>query len=476
MKQRLVWQTVLDWCLFGVAVAFLLSNLFFVSAPLTWGLTVFVALLMGLSIPYLDKLPRLTGLVLFSLGAVLLTTTQAPPEQWIRAYSQNLNLLMLFVLVPLLGMPLKYGHYIANLTRLYHRYVHNRFRLYFVSGVLSLIFSPILNLAAIVMIKDVTPRTLTPLAEKSLFMSLSRTYGLSLCWTPYFGTVILVLSLLSVPWPTIAPITLGFAIAVFGLTSLFEYRRFSRGETIIFTEPPAVRGTPGIQRELAIVRDDSFRKWDVNKIVELMVILVLLIFVTIGIHEWFGLEMTLSVSLVSIFFPMIWTAYLRKWHRYRLGWQLYFRRQLPKIKNEIFLFMNAGFFGGAVVASGYGEVLPRILEGLTGNQPLGMIALMGLSIMLFPVMGIHPLVLPLIYASVLPHTDIPLHVLTITFVVLTSWALALSIAPFAAATLVVIRGTKYTNYQASLGWNWYFALIGFVIMLLFASCLHVILS
>ena len=471
MKQYTVLPKILDWCLFGVAVVFLLFNLFFVPEQLRWVLTVFVAVLMGFCIPFLDRPPRMTGMLLFVLGAMLLAISHAPLEQWIGAYSQNLNLLMLFVLVPLLGMPLKYGHYTRHLSRLYHRYVHNRFRLYLLSGGLSLMFSPVLNLAAITMIKDVTPRSLTPSAEQALYMSLSRTYGLSLSWTPYFGTVILVLSLLNVSWPRIAPITLGFAMTVFAVSCLLDYKRFAHGEKALFREPPAALNGQRVNQELALTDDGQLRKWD-TKIVELVIILTLLIVITIGIHEWFHLEMTLSVSLVSIFFPVLWTAYLKKWHRLIPGWQLYFRSVLPRIKNEIFLFMNAGFFGGAVVASGYGEVLPRILEGLTGNHPVGLIALIGLTIMLFPLMGIHPLVLPLIYAAVLPHAALPLDMLTITFVILASWSLALSISPFAAATLVVIRGTAYTNYQASIGWNWRFALMGYVIMLVFATVLH----
>ncbi|OUM88887.1 MAG: hypothetical protein BAA01_16410 [Bacillus thermozeamaize] len=474
MKRTTVLPKVLDWCLLAVAITFLLSNLFFAHEQLRWLLTLFVAVLMGFCIPWLDRPPRATGLMLFFLGAVLLFLSGAPLEQWIRAYSQNMNLLMLFVLVPLLGMPLKYGHYTRHLSRLYHRHVTNRFRLYLLSGGLSLMFSPVLNLAAITMIKDVTPRSLTPSAEQALYMSLSRTYGLSLSWTPYFGTVILVLSLLNVSWPTIAPITLGFALTVFAVSCLMEYRRIVQGEGELFREPSTASNGQRVTQELAPTADGHLRKWDA-KIVELVIILILLIAITIGIHEWFHLEMTLSVSLVSIFFPVLWTIYLKKWHRLLPGWRLYFRRVLPRIKNEIFLFMNAGFFGGAVVASGYGEVLPQILEGLTGNHPVGLIAWIGLTIILFPIMGIHPLVLPLIYAAVLPHAALPLHLLTITFVILASWSIALSISPFSAATLVVIRGTAYSNYQASVGWNWRFCLMGYGTMLVFAIVLHFLL-
>lgn len=462
---------ILDWCLLSVAVVTLLVNLFFPVEQLRGLLAIFVALLMGLSFPFLDIIPRMTGLLLFILGATLFIISHVPLDLWISAYSQNLNLLMLLTLVPLLGIPLRYGDYTRHLSRLYHRYVCNPFRLYLLSGVSSLLLSPVLNLAAITLIKELSPRTLTPLAEQALCMSLARTYGLSLSWTPFFGTVILVLSFLNVSWAEIAPITFGFAITVFAISCLLDYRRLTYGEKLFKELPGSLSES---EKEWLPSKDNQQGHWK-QKIMELVFILVLLVFITIGIHEWFELDMMLGVSLLSIIFPIIWTAYLKKWRHLFSGWQIYIHHILPNIKNEIFLFMNAGFFGGAVVYSGYGKMLPRVLEWLTGDHPLGWIALIGLSIMLFPLIGIHPLVLPLIYAVVLPEVVVPLHLLTITFIILVSWSLTLPISPFSAATLVVIRGTTYSNFRASIGWNWHFALTGYIIMIIFALTLQYIL-
>jgi DcuC family C4-dicarboxylate transporter len=261
---------VLDTLLFGVAIFFLLSNLFDTEF-LKIVLSILATMILLCSIPLLKPLPKFYAITLYILGVLLFVVTDASLEEWLNSLEKNMGLLVLFILVPLIGIPIKYGEYIRNIGKLYDKFVTNIHRLHTVTGILSLLFSPVLTIAAISILKDLSPKLSGGMANKSFLTALSRSFGLTLCWTPYFASVIFILSLLNIEWITLVPYTLTFTLTAFLLSCLVEYHLMRRHGSKMITSD----------------KSDIQLNW--KKIFELIFILVLItlvLWVSITFLRW----------------------------------------------------------------------------------------------------------------------------------------------------------------------------------------------
>ena len=59
---------------------------------------------------------RVIGILLFSLSIVLLLYSQAPFAIWKEALQENSYLIVMFIMVPLLGIPVQHGGYSESLS------------------------------------------------------------------------------------------------------------------------------------------------------------------------------------------------------------------------------------------------------------------------------------------------------------------------------------------------------------------------
>lgn len=406
-----------------------------------------------LSLPRLERTAKLTASAFFSISALLYFLFYEKISPVTELVSTNLSLVTLFLLIPLLGLPIHFGGYIEPLKQIYERHMVQDWKVFSFSNILAYMLSPVMNVAAVSLTADIVPKERRNL---SISRALLRGYCLSLPWTPFFASVIFVLSLLSMNWLRIAPFTFGYTMLIVLLGILIN----------IWAEKIRRRNEENDSRSnLSYVNSKDDISW--HKIVELAVVIILMVGSIFLVHEFFSLSMTLSVSVVALIFPILWSLYLKQTGQFLKLGRHYVRETLSKVKNEVMIFFSASFFGYVFLDTGLGDYLPQLFHALTNSNTYGLIVAISFTQMILTIVGVHPLVVAIVFAGSLVQGT-TLHLTTISFLILSAWGLALTLTPFAAVTLILSRLFKQKPYVIGFRLNWLFIVFAYVVMVMFA--------
>ena len=119
-------RSVLTFC-FGIGY---IANVFLAQSLLALINTITLILAVILSFIATKGSTRMIAAVLFIVGAFLLFYTQAPLDVWEKALLENGYLLAMFIMVPLISLPVRYGGYNESLEALFDRFGNSKSRFY----------------------------------------------------------------------------------------------------------------------------------------------------------------------------------------------------------------------------------------------------------------------------------------------------------------------------------------------------------
>lgn len=413
-------------------------------------LIIFLVFTFILVVPFVGSLLKYYSIGMWILGSFFLLEGKADLSVWQKAIGTNIYLVSLFVLVPLLSLPVKYGQYTKNINLFFRQLGGVKWKIHTFTNVLVGLLAPILTLGAVTMVKDLAPHFKN---EKTFIVSLTRMFGITIMWTPYFGTVVVILSFLHMEWSEVVPFTLTFAIMGMILSIVIEKLKYRKEDK---------RGV-GAGTKLEVDR---------RNVAELFIIILFILALTLAIYYMTPFTMTISVCLVAVTMPVFWFAYLRKLDKFKDGLKDYFANLLPKVKGEVLMMVSASFFGSAFVFSNYSHYIPEFFMLITGNHPVLFIALLSFIMIFIVAIGVHPFVMTTIFAATFGQGGIPISPTVLSVVVFASWGMALNLSPFSMTTLVVARDTDYSPYDVSVRLNIGFTIIFYLLLVCFASFLH----
>src|SRR4051794_8627263 len=202
----------------SVILLFLLSTLF----P-RLGIGVFISILCLViilcTIGTVKRFVKILGSIFLILGLLLLWTSDAQWSQYIFSFGPMLNLLTLFSLVPILGIPIKLGEYSESIKTVIHRKVKTTGSLYVLTSGISYFFSIFMNLATLPMTYYSIRPVLNsfPIKQENRFLSraITRGFAMPLLWAPVTPIVGIVVEMTGVSWLSILPYVL--PLSIFGL-------------------------------------------------------------------------------------------------------------------------------------------------------------------------------------------------------------------------------------------------------------------
>ncbi|WP_077213233.1 hypothetical protein [Bacillus dakarensis] len=452
------YEKAIDMLMLAIAFSALLVGLVESLRGLLPLLTVVLGITLVLSIPVIAKGPKYYSIGMWIMGSFFLITEHANFDTWQHAIGSNIELVTLFMLVPLLSLPVKYGGYTKNINSIFQQLGGVKWKIHTFANFLMALLAPILTLGAVTMIKDLSPQLKN---EKTFLVSLSRMFGLTLMWTPYFGTVIFILSILKMEWAEIVPFTLTFAIAGMLLS-------------ILMVKIENVKNPTVVELETLSETDSSAVPVNNKKLLELVLIILLILGSTLLLYYVSHFTMTITISVLSVTVPILWFFYLKKIKKLGEGIKYYYNHLLPKLKGEIILMISASFFGFAFVNSSYSSLVPKVFTQITGNHALPFILLLSFIMIFISIIGVHPFVLTTIFAATFSQGGIPISQLVLALVIFSSWGMSLTLSPFSATTLVVIRDTNFNAYKGSVHWNIGFNGVLFVLLVIFAYSLSLL--
>lgn len=380
--------------------------------------TVLMAVLT--SLPFTGRGSAVVCLGLFLGGFYLIYTSGFGWWFYSEAIGRNISLLALLITVPLLGLPLRTGGYVAVLDALASKYMRTRGRMYLVPALFSHVLGVFMNIGAVPLTYEITARGGVERFPGLMARSISRGFGAALLWSPNMIATALVLGYLGVPWQNY--VHLGIIFAAVSLVAGLVTDSFQREEGLVSTglqEPPRERG--------AIDR---------RKLGQLLVAAVIFLSVVIFIETGTILKVIDIVPVLAVIFPAIWLFLLGLKNTVKDGYIDYFRNRAGRYDGEIVLFVAAGFFSAAVSASGWSEKMCGYIAGFSsGAASLSFIVLA--LIMITSAVGIHPMVSVSAIAASLDPGLIGLNPVNMALLLITGWSLGAVVSPMSGTNLVV---------------------------------------
>ncbi|MBF7083656.1 hypothetical protein IT084_11790 [Desulfallas sp. Bu1-1] len=390
---------------------------------------------------------RSVALILFLSGALLLVFAGADVKLWLIAVTQNANLITLLVLVPVFGMPLKYGGYYQVLDAMVDRYMNHRHRIYWVPALLGHFFGALMNMGAIPVVYKLIIHGKLPRVFQSVPGAILRGFSSSIYWSPNMVSVALVTYYLRVPWAEFARGGIILTLISLLVGWLIHLITDGKPQNHMDTNLPAREGI------------------DRKKLAELFVFCSLFLGTIIYIATETAIPVLDAVPLLALAYPVFWLGVLGKGCVILEAYEDYMRYTLPGFASEIVMFLGAGFVAAALSITSIGDKISLFLKDFIGLNPYLLCFFIVSSIVLFSVVGVTPMVTVMAYSASLNPALMGLSSHLLSLVLVGGWATSVLVSPFTGVTLIMSGLTQKSSFEIARS-NWLFG--GVMVLLLSA--------
>ena len=391
---------------------------------------------------------RLIGIVLIVISVGLLLYAQAPIEEWVRALRKNADLIVMFILIPLIGIPVQHGGYNESLRSLFARYANSEGRYYSLVSGMAAVAGALISIAAVPLTFEMSRESRLGANKRLLGTALARGFVTCMIWAPTSATIALVVSVTSAEWVSFAPCAIVCALVAEGVGILM---------TVLSRR---VGGKASAMDDGASASQDVPGSIDKAKVAELAVFSVLLIVFIALVSQLFGLSAIIVVAMSSLVWPFVWMLVIRRFSLYRKELKnAYFEKKLPGAKNQIVLFAGAGMLAQSIGYSGIGDVIAQALVLTTGQSVLLLTTAIVIIVLLTCAAGIHPIVATAVIGGAIDPALCGISVAYLALVLSMSWALGNTICPASANVIAVADMVQASPMEASLKWNGSYAVI-----------------
>jgi len=401
---------------------------------------------LAVCLPSIKNNARVVASTLFLVGAAILVYDGAGFKTWQTGLIYNVNLIALLLLVPVFGMPLKYGGYYGVLDALVGRYMNNRNRIYWVPALLTHFFGALMNMGAMPVVYQLIVRGKLPRAFNSVPASILRGFSSSIYWSPNMISVGVVTYYLGISWAEFA--RYGIFLTVLSLIIGWLVHIFGNKKT-------------GDQLNLSS-RNDLV---DIKKLLELITFCTAFIGTIIYIATRTSIPVLDAVPLLALFYPIIWLGVLGRGKAIAPAYGDYMQNVLPRFTSEIVIFMGAGFAATALLSSDAGNKVSVLISSIGfPNQYLLCLGILA-SIVFLAVLGVTPMVTVMAYGAALQPAMLGLTPIQLALVLVGGWATSVIISPFTGVTLIMSSLAQKSPFEIVRA-NWPFT--GLMVLLIAA--------
>ncbi|WP_443119624.1 hypothetical protein [Halobacillus sp. H74] len=367
-----------------------------------------------------------------------MNTKDDPLEVALEGIQQNLPLLALIILVPLLSIPLKAGGYFHSIKHFMRKW-ENQPRLAFfgLSSFLALI-SPILNMGSVKIVHEMVDK----LKINPMILGKSYLIGFtsSMLWSPYFASVAIVLHEVGGQFNQYIMLGLGVALIQLMIGNLL----FRRSSKKIYGN--LRRAREGISPK---VEDDQVHRRNLLKIlctlVAMVVSLLFLQYIT-------SISMLTLVSLIAVFVPLLWALILNQWKVLATEFKGY-SQKISQMDHEITLFLSAGLFGLAIRNTAFADQLQSFLMGFAEQSLLLFVLIIFLVVLFFAFIGVHQIVVIPILASQVSAASVGMSPEFLALIFIMSWSMTAVLCPLNAINIIVSNCLQRNGLTIGFRWN-----------------------
>lgn len=363
--------------------------------------------------------------------------------------TQNLALLTIILLAPLISLPLKGEGILDSVISKLNEYKSDQRKIFYAVSFLMMMLAPILNMGALRIVHGFVDKL--KIEPKLLSHAYYGGFTQAIIWSPFFASVGVVITIAEMPYMTYMPVGVTFAFIQF-LAAIFLLRPAkSRTMALTLTE---TNDRAEIKRDFGLL---------ISYILFLILFLILLEYVT-------KFPILLLVSINCLIIPFLWTLLRNKWGWMKDQIKLYKKQMTTSSNMEICLFLSAGLFGNALLHTPITSGLRNAITWASQGSVLLVFLFVVSFITLMAYFGIHqiiavPLVFPLLLA---PEVEVSLF--SAAFMCIFSWMFSASLSPLNALNIIISQCVHDNGIRVAFSWNGKYFLILFIL-----SCIYVLL-
>ncbi|AMQ04976.1 hypothetical protein [Sporosarcina psychrophila] len=441
MSKSILLARVQGIFIFIIALAILFQQLFNSSSPMPaiilYGCITMVLLLF----PTIKRSTLIISMIMLVLGHILFFYYHLDFDVWKSAVSINLGLISLFSFVPMLIMPISAGGYLYSIEMELKRLHSKPTSVFLLLSFLTFLLGSVVNLAIIRVLYPLFKKT--SLSPERLGKAMYTGFISTNVWSPYFASVAIILHFMELPYTTLGPFILTLAIIHFVFGNIVVLFILKKDKNLELPE----------EMVLQFERMNDQRKNMIQLIIIMSGIFILLFI----LEKATGQKMTVLVSIMGLLGSMIWLLFLKEGMKLKEHLSTYIIFSLPKIANELSLFISAGFFGIVVMSTPVNLLINSFINTIAGKVSL--IFLIGILILL-PVslafIGVHQIVsVTLLATSISPET-IGLSTLAYGVLLAAAWCHSSGASPFSPLNLTLGSVLNKSSFNVGIGSNYLF--------------------
>ncbi|MGI1659990.1 MAG: C4-dicarboxylate ABC transporter [Desulfitobacterium sp.] len=460
---------------FALSITYL-GNLAIKSPAIEDLIFVLLLIVLGLSFMEVSGSSRAIGYATFTISSILLLYTKAPLGVWREALHSNLFFVVMFVMVPLLGIPIQHGGYTQALEGVFERYIKTNSRYYLLVSFLSAFVGILVNIAVVPLVYQICRNSRLSSNHKLLSSAISRGFSTCTIWAPTTAAIALVVQLTGSNWATFFPfaITGGIIIGIVGyVMTIYEERRTIQRLGVIGESISIVGYTPLIEEFTPEEANQPGEGYQVTKIIELCAFAIFLIS-GIAIISWAtGISTIAIVSISGLIYPLIWLLLIKRlpvfWQEFKGD---YFYYRLPAIKNEMILFIGAGLLAHSVNYSNLGDYVPKMLTYVVGTNALFLTLVILGSSLCISALGVHPIVTVTILGGTVQAAAYGVSPTYLALVLAACWSIGTAISPSSANVIAVSSIVGESPLRVSIHWNGLYTLFSVIALVGFLTVMR----
>lgn len=386
--------------------------------------------------PLLDRKGRIFTLGLFTAGIFIHYAVGDRGMLLIEGITQNMALLAILILAPLLSIPLRREGIIDTVMTYLNELKNSPAHTFYGISSFMLTLAPILNMGALRIVHGFVENIKIP--SKLLSRSYYVGFTPAVIWSPFFASVGIVLFYLDITYLSYVAFGVFFAILQMAVGM------------ILFRPAGAVETAAAMEREAEISVPEKGRRRDLYTLAGFVFGLVLLLIVMEQVTQK---SMLLLVSMVCCIVPAGWMILRNQKKAVKEEISLYKSKILAQ-KMEICLFLSAGLFGNAVSHTPVKQLLERSMHW-SAQQSIGILfSFIILFVTFMAFLGVHQIiVIPLILTS-LNFAEMPdITVVSVAFMCIFTWMLSSSISPLNAMNIIISQCVQKNGLTVAFRWN-----------------------
>ncbi|QHS23362.1 hypothetical protein GWK91_10535 [Virgibacillus sp. MSP4-1] len=345
--------------------------------------------------------------------------------------TQNLALLSIIILAPLLSIPLRQEGIIDGVVTMFEKRNDDEQKTFYGTSGFMLSLAPILNMGALRIVhgflKDIN------IQPKMLSQAYYSGFTPSIIWSPFFASVGIVLFTMEMSYLNYMPIGMTFAVIQI-LIGFFILRPRKSDDDI---------------PEQVSLKEDNQNKNLVLLLIFVVSLLILLVLQEAIIDQ----PMLTLVCMNCMIIPVVWAVIRQKQGRMKEVFLPYKKQVANGINMEIAIFLSAGLFGNALVNTRIVDVVGAILVWSSQISIFLLFLLILLLVTIMALFGMHQIIVVPIILTLLLSTDIQVSAMAIAFMCTFAWMLSSAISPLNALNIIISSCVRKDGWTVAYRWN-----------------------